>query len=122
MNSQRPFDRIDKVNSLLLREINALLQRENFEQRGSQGNIVLSITKIDASRDLKHAKVFFSVMPLKFRGEAKKFLDSKASLWQKSVGEKITLKYIPRLRFSYDEGQKNAMEVEEILAKTKSNR
>lgn len=123
MNSRQPFDRIDKVNSLLLHEINKLLQRENFEQKGSQEDTVLSITKIETSRDLRHAKIFFSVLPIKFRGDAKKFLEGRSYNWQRSLEKKISLRHIPRLKFFYDEGQRNAMEVEKILANiTKTKR
>jgi len=106
---------MDKVNSLLLRELDPLLQRERIEQRGWQEDIVLSLTKIETSRDLKHAKVYFTAYPAKFQGDAKKFLQGKAYDWQKSLARKITLKYIPKLEFLVDEGQANAMEVEKIL-------
>lgn len=117
--SQKDFHRIEKVNSLLLRELDLLLQRERIEQKNFKEDIILSLTKIETSRDLKHARVFFTVMPKKFRGDAKKFCERNAYGWQRSLGEKITLKYIPRLQFVYDEGQENAMVVEEILNKIK---
>jgi ribosome-binding factor A len=117
MNNNRPFDRIDKINSLLQQEISLLLQRDKFEHNNPDGDVILSITKVETSRDLKHARIYFAIMPLKFRGDAKKFLKGRAADWQKSLGEKITLKYIPKLQFFYDEGQANAMVVEEILNK-----
>jgi ribosome-binding factor A len=116
MNNNRPFDRIDKINSLLQQEISLLLQRDKFEHNNPDGDVILSITKVETSRDLKHARIYFAIMPLKFRGDAKKFLKGRAGDWQKSLGEKITLKYIPKLQFFYDEGQANAMVVEEILS------
>jgi ribosome-binding factor A len=119
MNNQ-PFDRMDKVNSLLLLELATLLQQERIEQQDISSDIVLSFTKIQTSRDLKHAKVYFTVFPVKYRGDAKKFLQGKAYEWQKSLGEKITLKYIPKLAFFYDEGQANALEVEKILSQLKN--
>jgi ribosome-binding factor A len=109
------YSRMDKVNSLLLHELDKLLQREKIEQKGNAEDIVLGLTKIETSRDLKHAKVYFTVYPLKFRGDAKKFLDNSARDWQKVLGQKITLKYIPKLEFFFDSGQANAMKVEKIL-------
>jgi len=117
MNKSQPFDRIVKVNSLLLHELDTLLQREKIEQKGFREDIILSITKVEASRDLRHAKVYWTVMSEKFRGEAKKFLESKAYTWQNKLGEKIVLKCIPKLQFFYDKGQENAMAVEKILSK-----
>jgi len=117
----RPVNRLDKVNSLLLRELNTFLQRERIAQKDPQKDIILSITRVGVSKDLKYAKVFFSVLPLKFRGDAKTFLEKMARRWQRDLGEKITLKYIPHLRFFYDEGQQNALTVEEILQKIKTD-
>lgn len=119
MRSNRAFDRIDKVNSLIQHEIDKLLQRDKMEHKGFSEDLILSITKVSTNRDLKNANVHFSVMPLKFRGDAKKFLDRKAGEWQRSLGKKITLKYIPKLRFFYDEGQENALTVEKILSEIK---
>jgi len=110
-----PFSRMDKVNSLLLGELDKLLQREKIEQPGFAEDIVLSLTKVDTSRDLKHARVYFTVYPAKFRAQAKQFLAGKGFDWQKSLARKITLKYIPKLEFLVDLGQANAMEVEKIL-------
>jgi len=121
MKSNQPFNRLDKVNSLLLRELDSLSQRERIEQK-NKDDIILSFTKVETSGDLQHARVFFTVMPEKFRGDAKKFLNGKARGWQKSLGQKITLKYIPKLQFIYDEGQQNAMAVEEILSKIDKER
>jgi len=118
MNKQPVYSRLDKINSLLFRELNNLLIREPFEKNG-QNNIILSITKIETSKDLHYAKVFFTIMPLKYRGQAKYFLDAQRSEWQKIIGDKIAIKYTPRLQFVFDKGQQNAFVVEEILNKLK---
>jgi len=119
--SAKNFNRLDKVNSLLLQELNSLLQRATIENKNLKNDVILSITKIDTSKDLRHAKVFFSIMPLGLRGAAKDFLESKAFEWQKSLGKKITLKYIPKLHFVYDKGQENAATVEKILSDLNKN-
>lgn len=107
-------NRSDKINSLLYHELNGLLSKESFEKNG-QGDILLSLTKIESSKDLRYAKVFFTVLPEKYRGEAKRFLDSKSWEWQKIIGDKLTIKYTPQLNFVYDKGQQNAYAVEKIL-------
>lgn len=50
--------RIEKVNQQLRREISYILQRELSDQR----MVFVSITAVDVSPDLQHAKVFFSYL------------------------------------------------------------
>lgn len=112
----KPSNRIEKINSLLRQELNSFLQKENFGKENPENDFVLSITKVETQRDLRGARVFYTALPIRFRGTAKKFLESKAFSWQKLLGKRIVLKYIPRLKFVYDEGQENAMVVEKILS------
>jgi ribosome-binding factor A len=61
---------------------------------------------------LKHAKVFFTSYPPKYKGQAKSFLVANAKEWQNRLGKKLTLKYKPRFNFIFDKGQENAFLVE----------
>lgn len=110
------FSRTDKINSLLHHELCALLIKEPYE-KNSQSDILLSLTKVETSKDLRYARVYYTILPEKYRGEAKKFLDSKSRAWQRVIGDKMRIKYTPRLQFIFDEGQQNAYAVEEILIK-----
>jgi ribosome-binding factor A len=116
MNKILPFNRIDKINSMLFRELTSLISREPFERTG-EIDILLSLTKVETSRDLRYAKVFFTVLPEKYRGDAKRFFNSKCQKWQRIIGKKKTFKYTPRLQFFFDKGQHNAFMVEELLNK-----
>lgn len=118
------FDRIQKVNSLLFSEINNLLLKEGslVLRESEEKEVLISITKVETNRDLKSARVFFIVIPEKYRSKAKTFLEHKSIFLQKSLGEKIILKYIPKLSFIYDEGQSNAFMVEKILSGLKKEK
>lgn len=116
MNKPPAFSRSDKINSLLYRELNGLLNKEPFE-KSSRSDILLSLTKVETSKDLRYAQVFFTVLPEKYRGNAQRFLNSKCRDWQKTIGDKLTIKYTPKFQFIFDKGQQNAFAVEEILNK-----
>jgi ribosome-binding factor A len=76
----------------------------------------VTVTGVEASPDLRNAKVFVSVM-----GDETKQnlclhgLRSAAGFLQKKVGDRIDTRYTPRLTFVLDKGAKNALAVARIL-------
>jgi ribosome-binding factor A len=76
----------------------------------------VTVTFVEVSADMRHAKVHVSVMGdegrqnLSLRG-----LQSAAGFLQRKVNERIDARYTPRLQFLLDKGVKNAMEVSRIL-------
>lgn len=76
----------------------------------------VTVTFVEVSGDLRHAKVHFSVM-----GDEKKQqlclagLRHSAGYLQRKVSDRVELRYTPRLQFVLDQGVKNAMEVTRIL-------
>ena len=109
------MDRIQKVNSLIFHELNTLLARK-LEEKDKE-KFLLSFTKVEVGRDLRHARVFFLAYPPKFKGQAHSFLMGQRIDWQNTLNKKLTLKCKPKLDFIFDKGQENAFLVEEILKK-----
>ena len=76
----------------------------------------VTVTFVEVSSDLRYAKVHVSVM-----GDEKKQqlclqgLKHSTGYLQKKVGDRVELRYTPRLQFVHDKGLKNAMEVTRIL-------
>ncbi len=76
----------------------------------------VTVTFVEVSADMRHAKVHVSVMGdegrqnLSLRG-----LQSAAGFLQRKVNERIDARYTPRLQFLLDKGVKNAIEVARIL-------
>lgn len=77
----------------------------------------VTVTFVEVSRDLRHAKIHVSVM---LDEEAKqvrcvKALQNAAGYLQQKVSNRLDLRYTPKLKFTLDEGIKNAFEVTRIL-------
>jgi ribosome-binding factor A len=76
----------------------------------------VTVTYVEASADLRYAKVHVSVMgdesqqKLSLRG-----LQSAAGFLQAKVAQRIDLRYTPRLTFLLDQGVKRSIEIAEIL-------
>ena len=77
---------------------------------------MLTVTKVKIADDLKLAKVYLSFL------ENKKSIDdilailhSKHNLIRHHVGVELTLKYIPQLRFYYDDSLEHAELIDNLI-------
>ena len=77
----------------------------------------VTVTHVEVSADLRHAKVHVSVMGdethqrLSLRG-----LQSAAGFLQAKIAERIDIRYTPRLTFLLDQGVKRSIEIAQILS------
>lgn len=89
---------------------------------GFRGEIdgIVSITRVIASKDLRNAKVLFSLMGSKTltaadkKAAARELMDHVHEI-QHEVNRRLQMKHCPRLTFLYDEGYEHALKVENIL-------
>lgn len=76
----------------------------------------VTVTFVEVSGDLRHAKVHVSVMDDENGKQlCLKGLQSAAGYLQKKVGNRIETRYVPRLKFELDRGIENSMVVTRIL-------
>jgi len=93
------MERMDRVNQMVKREVCNIVQREMEDPRLH----LVSISRIEVSRDLKHAKVYFSVLGEEEKVEkAQDALNSARNLIRKRVAQRVRLKFIPEFDFYYD--------------------
>lgn len=76
----------------------------------------VTVTYVEVSGDLRHAKVHISVM-----GDERKEslvlhgLESSGGFLQRKVADRLDTRYIPHLRFVIDKGVKHSLAVAQIL-------
>jgi len=68
----------------------------------AETSCLITITRIEMSKDLKAAYVFLSIYGEGDQEEALKSLQEKSGYFRKSIASKTNLKYNPRLIFSLD--------------------
>ncbi|MCR9076991.1 MAG: 30S ribosome-binding factor RbfA [bacterium] len=83
---------------------------------------LITVTRVELSDDLKHAKAFISVMPEKHAKIAMHGLTSATRRLRKDVMDRIHIKEMPTLRLVYDEGHKAQMDVMALLEKDRQER
>ena len=102
------FKRSQRIQELLLEEISKLLQSGLKDPRIG----FTTLTRVDVSDNLKHAKVFVSVMGTeKEKTDTLEALKSAKGFIRNSLGKNLYLRYLPELEFKIDE---NAEHVEKI--------
>lgn len=101
--------------------------------RGFRGELpgTVSVSRVIASKDLKTAKVFVTLMTkdsvvtepsATAKKAAIKELQAHAHEIQAEVNRRLQMKHCPRLGFFYDEGLGHALKVESILRDIEKSR
>ena len=105
--------RTDRVNGLLRLEISQLVSRELSDPRLSG---VVSITQVDTSGDLRHARVFISVLGTKEKKEqALKGIHSASGFIRRELQGRLSLKYVPELSFQLDQSMEDAEHMLDVI-------
>ena len=93
--------RVEKVSSLIKREISQMLINGIKDDRVGSG--MVSITDVEMSGDLQHAKVFVSIYGTEAaKKETMEGLKACTSFVRRSLGQKIRLRHTPEIHFIQD--------------------
>jgi ribosome-binding factor A len=95
----RSQGRPQKLGDVIQRELSELVQRELRDPRVG----MITITAVDVSPDLSHAKVFYTTLDPAHVEEAQRGLKRAAGFLRSQLARRIKLYTTPELRFSYDE-------------------
>ena len=110
--SHRP----SKVAVALKEEISQIVLRELKDPRIG----FVTITHIEVTRDLKIARVFYSVMgDAKVVQNSEHALDAARGYIRKLLGDRLKLRFIPELQFRKDDSIDQSFHITEILKKLK---
>jgi len=109
------YKRCDRVADQLQKEIADLVFRRMKDPRVAN----ITITGVDLSPDLKHARVFFCVMAgiadEKTKLDAAVGLDKAKGFIRQELGKRLHLRYIPQLGFEYDTSFEYGDKIERLL-------
>lgn len=105
--------RIRRVNVLLRRELSRVLAQEMKDPRLKA---MVSITRVETSADLRHARVGVSVLgTAEEKGEVLSLLNGAAGFLRRGLGQRVTLKAIPQLHFFLDDSIEEGARLLEVL-------
>ncbi|TDF80470.1 30S ribosome-binding factor RbfA [Pseudomonas sp. H9] len=98
----KEYSRTQRIGDQMQRELAQLIRREVKDPRVG----LVTITAVDVSRDVGHAKVYITVMGADGTEDIKqslKVLNAAAGFLRMQLGKEMKLRSVPQLHFHYDE-------------------
>lgn len=95
----RDFPRTRRVGEQLQRELANLIRDEINDPRLG----MISVSAVEVSRDLSHAKVFFSTLGEQDAADASQaVLQGAAGFLRHALGQRLAMRHVPQLHFKQD--------------------
>jgi ribosome-binding factor A len=109
--------RNDRVAEAIREEVATFLAEDVKDPRVTG---LVTVTGVDATRDLRQAKVFVSIMGTpEERASTMEGLASVAAHLRSRVGRALRLRLAPEISFRYDETVTHAARIETLLSQVK---
>lgn len=110
------MNRTARVAEEIKREISLLIQNGLKDPR--IGSLV-SVTAVDVTRDIRHAKVCVSVFGNdERRNEVMLALQSANGFIRREIGRKLKLRYVPELHFEMDNSIEKGIYMSKLIDET----
>ena len=111
MPSKKSFHRTDRVSAQLRRELGTLVH-EAVREHGLPS---LSVSDVEVTRDMAHAKVFVTALQGERSEEAVKGLKAVAHEIRYRLAHAVKLRHVPELHFHYDDSVDRGERIDNLL-------
>ena len=107
--------RTDRLNSLLKEVISDIIKRE---VRNPHVNDLLTVTRVDITKDLRYAKVYISGIGSEQEKQGTlQALQSASGFIAVQSSKEVVMRYFPELRFILDDSVDKHMRITDLLDK-----
>jgi ribosome-binding factor A len=110
----KEYSRTQRVADYLQRELAILIQREVRDPRVG----MVSITGVDVSRDLGHARVYYTVLgsdSSEDAADSTAALNRAAGFLRSQLSRDSTMRSVPQLKFYFDSSVRRGRELEDLI-------
>lgn len=107
----REFHRSDRVGEQLQRSLSEVIRTKLDDPRFR----LVTITEVKVTRDLSHARVFFSTLDDIDHKEITKALEGAGGFLRGELGRMLTLRIVPNLHFHYDESLEQGQRLRSLI-------
>lgn len=112
----KSFHRTDRVSAQLRRELGTLVH-EAVRELGLPS---VSVSDVEVTRDMAHAKVFVTALQPERSAEAVKGLREAAKEIRYELARAVKLRHVPELHFVYDASLDRGEKIERLLQETRA--
>jgi ribosome-binding factor A len=110
--------RADRIADLILKELAEVLLRKVKDPRLTG----ITLTNVEVSPDLRHAKVFYSLLgDAEIRRRASAGLESARGFVKRELGKRLQLRRIPDISFYFDASLEHGSHIDRLLAELKES-
>ena len=118
MISKKPYKRSERMSD----EIRSILGGIFISQFQIQDAGLLTVSKVEVTSDLRLAKIFISLLSSKKSpNEVIDYLKHNRKIIRYHLGNKLNAKFVPDLRFYYDDSLKKAEKIGSLLNEIRKN-
>ena len=103
--------RIERLKKEFLRRISDLLLCQVKNETAQEAVLI----EVNCSRDLEHAKVYFTLIDASRLETVMDALKSVAGTIRSMLGKQMHLRQVPELHFIYDDSENKAREMDALL-------
>ncbi len=108
---RKSFHRTDRVSAQMRRDLGTLVH-EAVRELGLPS---VSVSDVEVTRDLAHAKVFVTALQSEKSAEAMKGLKEHAKEIRYQLAQVMKLRHVPELHFEYDDSVDRGERIDAIL-------
>ncbi|MGB5291629.1 MAG: 30S ribosome-binding factor RbfA [Lysobacterales bacterium] len=113
----RDFKRSERVAGQIRRDLAKLIQQEIKDPEVG----FVSLSDVEVTRDLSHAKVFITVFEPEKAQESLKALRRASSFLRSRLAKELRLRHMPELHFEHDDSVEKGSHIDELISKALSS-
>ncbi len=107
----KSFSRAERVADLIHRNVAHLLQQEFKDPRVG----MVTISNVEVSADLKHARIYVTVLEETKKEETLKVLNDASGFFRRSLASSVQLRVVPKPFFIFDDSVIRGNRISSIL-------
>ena len=109
----RDFNRSERVAGQIRRDLAKLIQQEVKDPEVG----FVSVSDVEVSRDLSHAKVFITVFDPDTAKTSLKALRRAAVFLRTRLGKELRMRHVPELHFKHDDSVEQGSHIDQLITK-----
>ena len=115
----KEFSRVDRLSQQMKKEMAVILQREIKDPRLHS---MITVSDVEVSRDLSHAKVFVTFLGLaddKVEDNLK-ILNDASGFVRSLIGKRIQARIVPHIRFAFDQSLNEGIRMANLVSNARA--
>ena len=106
------MERVERIEEEVKKVVSKVIDRDLKDPRL---NGIISVTKVDVSRDLKYCKIYVSMLGVADQKEAMDALKSSAGFVRREIGANIRMHSTPEVKFEFDDSIEYGNKIQKII-------